>query len=411
MRPRFFERFSRLTNRDLLVDMHVHSTWTDGVDPVKALVGRARQLGLTRVAITDHCRRGSTYQKAYAREIGRTPDILHSNYADSGLVCTILSRELGIPQVHTGHSLGKPKMERLGVTEDKFAEIDSVYHFTERMNAEQETFEHASAIVVSTQQERVEQYGMYDIDVNDPKFMVCPPGIEIERFWPYWEYTEQDWQQVRRWVLTDLADLDEPEKPLVYSLGRLDMRKNLHGLVEAFGMDGELSSMANLYLSAGGLDDVSALTGEGEASYSLMQEFVEKYNLKGKVRLRGPLVWETEAPELYRYAARTGGVFVNSAFTEPFGLTIIEAMAAGLPVVATDDGGPKDIITPGENGSLVNVRDHAQMTGAIRQLLRERDLWEKFSRKGRERAEGEFTWSAMARKETELFKRLVGMSK
>ena len=116
--------------------------------------------------------------------------------------------------------------------------------------------------------------------------------------------------------------------------------------------------------------------------------------------------WETEAPDLYRYVARTGGVFINPAFTEPFGLTIVEAMSTGLPVVATDDGGPRDILDRGEYGILVNVRDQEQMTGAIKGLLRDRGLWERFSRRGRERVEGEYTWSAMARKEVELFKQL-----
>jgi len=67
--------------------------------------------------------------------------------------------------------------------------------------------------------------------------------------------------------------------------------------------------------------------------------------------------FEHEVPELYRIAAESRGAFVNSAFNEPFGLTLIEAAASGLPVVTTDDGGPRDILNNLDNGILVDVID------------------------------------------------------
>ena len=69
--------------------------------------------------------------KQYIDRIGRKPDILHSNYADSGLVCARLSRDLGIPQIHTGHSLGKPKMARIGYRDENAAEMEASYNFLE----------------------------------------------------------------------------------------------------------------------------------------------------------------------------------------------------------------------------------------------------------------------------------------
>ncbi len=64
-----------------------------------------------------------------------------------------------------------------------------------------------------------------------------------------------------------------------------------------------------------------------------------------------------DVPLLYRLAALSGGVFVNPALTEPFGLTLLEAAASGLPVVATEDGGPQDIIENCGNGYLVDPLD------------------------------------------------------
>ncbi len=62
-------------------------------------------------------------------------------------------------------------------------------------------------------------------------------------------------------------------------------------------------------------------------------------------------------PELYRLAAASKGVFINPALTEPFGLTLLEAGATGLPIVATNDGGPRDIIANCRNGLLIDPLD------------------------------------------------------
>ena len=72
---------------------------------------------------------------------------------------------------------------------------------------------------------------------------------------------------------------------------------------------------------------------------------------------------------LYELAARTGGVFVNPALMEPYGLTLVEAAAHGLPVVATKIGGPQDIIGELEHGLLVDPQDETAIGGAIERLV------------------------------------------
>ena len=77
----------------------------------------------------------------------------------------------------------------------------------------------------------------------------------------------------------------------------------------------------------------------------------------------------TDVPELYKLAAQTRGLFVNPALTEPFGLTLLEAAATGLPLVATNDGGPQDIIGTCNNGLLVDALDSRAIGEAIRDAL------------------------------------------
>ena len=349
--------------------------------------------------------------KRYIEKIGWAPDILHSHYADSGYVCTKLSKELKIPQIHTAHSLGNPKMRWIGVNEHNFEEMNKVYNFSQRVKAEQETLNHAAYIIASTDQERRQQYGMYDVDINDGRFVVVSPGTDLERFYPFYhgESNTTDDIQARERLKRELEGaLLEPDKPIIYSIGRLERRKNIPGLIEAYGMDEGLQELSNLVI-AGGMagDDPSEDAG---SILKEMHSLIDKYRIEGKVYLRGYVDFETEVPEFYRAVARSKGVFVNPALIEPFGLTIIEAASCGLPVVATDSGGPQEIITDGKNGFLVNVGNPKNMAAAIKRLLQDHGLWERFSKAGRENAVSNFTWPGMAKKQVNIFSAILGGS-
>jgi len=121
---------------------------------------------------------------------------------------------------------------------------------------------------------------------------------------------------------------------------------------------------------------------------------MDKYNLYGKMAIPKRHDTQYEVPELYRIAAETGGVFVNSALTEPFGLTIIEASASGLPVIATDDGGPRDIIKNCKSGMLVDVSDSKNIAKAINKILDNKKIWDYYSQNGINNVKKFYTWEA-----------------
>jgi sucrose-phosphate synthase len=95
---------------------------------------------------------------------------------------------------------------------------------------------------------------------------------------------------------------------------------------------------------------------------------------------------------VYRAAVRSHGVFVNPALTEPFGLTLIEAAASGLPVVATADGGPRDILANCRNGVLVDPLDRKAMRREILRVLTDRKRWRAWSRNGVRGARRVYSW-------------------
>jgi sucrose-phosphate synthase len=87
-------------------------------------------------------------------------------------------------------------------------------------------------------------------------------------------------------------------------------------------------------------------------------------------------------------------VFVNPALTEPFGLTLLEAAASGLPVVTTDDGGPRDIVRHCRNGLLVDVSRPDALRLALERSLVDSVRWRQWSRNGLEAVGKFYCWQA-----------------
>ena len=190
---------------------------------------------------------------AFNEREGRRPDILHGHYADAGQVARQLASYYRRPFVFTGHSLGKPKLEYLleqGWTHEKANEVLNIDY---RIEQEQRCLDAANLVVCSTRHERDDQYGEYDTPCRP---MVIPPGTDLERFYP----PGVDGREPGCQLIEDIQQfLREPEKPWIVTVARPDRRKNLPGLVEAYGQSTELQEKANLVVIAGNRDDITEL--------------------------------------------------------------------------------------------------------------------------------------------------------
>ena len=182
---------------------------------------------------------------------------------------------------------------------------------------------------------------------------------------------------------------------MILALSRPDPRKNIPTLVKAFGEHEKLREAANLVIVAGNRDDISELDKGAREVLTEVLMLVDKYNLYGSAAY--PKHHRSEdVPDIYRLATKTKGVFVNPALTEPFGLTLLEAAATGLPLVATNDGGPRDIIAACKNGCLVDPLDHEAMGDALYNAVTDTTQWRKWSRNGMKGANRSFSWSTHA---------------
>ena len=100
-------------------------------------------------------------------------------------------------------------------------------------------------------------------------------------------------------------------------------------------------------------------------------------------------------------------MFVNPAYHEPFGITIIEAAATGIPVVATNNGGPVEILTNCKCGILVEPRDTVAIADSCKNILSNLDLWDKYSKNGVLKTNELYSWESTARKELKIFQDVI----
>lgn len=341
---------------------------------------------LPKEQLWDHLDSFTDNLQLWLNEQHRMPDRIHSHYADAGYVGVRLSNQLGVPLIHTGHSLGRDKRKRLLAKGLSQEEIETTYNIRRRIDAEEEVLANAALVVTSTRNEIEEQYELYHY--YDPSRMrVIPPGTDMKMFHPPEPGERIDFAgQLQRF-------LKEPEKPMILALSRPDERKNILTLVQAYGESQALQQAANLIVVAGTRDDIRELEVGAQNVLTQILLLIDAYDLYGKVAVpkhHRP----DEVPDIYRLAAASGGVFVNPALTEPFGLTILEAAASGLPVVATENGGPVDILGNCHNGELVDPLDPAAIGEALRGLLGDSNRWQQASRSGIEGVRRHYTWQA-----------------
>ena len=325
----------------------------------------------------------------------RMPDVIHSHYADAGYVGVRLANLLGVPLIHTGHSLGRDKRKRLlakGLTSEA---IEKTYNMQRRIDAEEEVLANAALVVTSTRNEIDEQYELYHY--YDPGRMeVIPPGTDMKQFHP------PEANEKISFAALLSRFLRQPEQPMILALSRPDERKNILTLLEAYGESEALQQAANLVIIAGTREDIRELEMGAQNVLTNILLLIDTYDLYGKVAVPKHHRPE-EVPAIYRLAAAGGGIFVNPALTEPFGLTILEAAASGLPVVATENGGPVDIIGNCHNGELVDPLDKGAIRDALLKLLNDSDYWLKASGNGIDGVRRHYTWRA----HSELYLRCV----
>jgi sucrose-phosphate synthase len=332
------------------------------------------------------------------------PDVVHGHYADGNYIAGQISEMFGVPFIATGHSLGRNKKKILlhqGLHPDK---VEEKFNISRRIDEEEASLQNADVIIVSTQHEIDTQYGLYE-HKNAARFEILPPGVNTELFYPFYrmdmpsfKMTIEQEQALYRINSEIERFLFNPAKPLILSIGRADKRKNFETIIQSYGQDKELQAMANLAIFAGVRKDITQMLPDESEILTNLLLLLDKYDLYGKMAIPKKNDPTLEVPEIYRVAARKKGVFVNATPGENFGLTIVEAAACGLPVIASPTGGPKEILNHCDNGLLVDVEDPEAIAEALKKIIADQVLWERYSANGIRATNQLYSWKAHTEK-------------
>ena len=359
-------------------------------------------------------------------ELGGRPDLIIGNYSDGNLVASLMSRKLRVTQCNIAHALEKSKYL---FSAQYWKHKESQYRFSSQFTADLISMNTADFIITSTYQEiagteeSVGQYETYQsftmpdlyrvikgIDVFDPKFNVVSPGADENVYFPFYEKDRrltQLHEELDEFIYGPEGGqargiLKDKEKPLIFTMARLDMIKNLPSLVRWYGQNEDLREHANLVVVAGYINKDDSQDEEERACIDEMHGLFEEYDLHEQVRWLGSRLDKNLTGELYRYVADSRGVFVQPALFEAFGLTVVEAMSSGLPVFATIFGGPLEIIEHEISGFHIDPThgDKAAVLLAdfFARCKEDPAYWEKISANGIKRVDEKYNWRLYARK-------------
>jgi sucrose synthase len=244
--------------------------------------------------------------------------------------------------------------------------------------------------------------------VFDPKFNIVSPGADNEIYFPHTESgrrLEHYDAEIRELLFGADGDdrrgvLFDTDKPLLFTMARLDKIKNIAGLLEWYGKSRELRDEANLVMVAGHVDPDRSSNEEEYEEILQMHRLMDEYGLDGQVRWLGMYLDKAFAGEVYRFIADFHGAFVQPALFEAFGLTVIEAMSTGLPTFATSFGGPLEIIEDGVSGFHINPNHGAKaaqrMADFFARCRADPAEWQRISEGAQARVRARYTWKGYA---------------
>jgi glycosyltransferase involved in cell wall biosynthesis len=305
------------------------------------------------------------YMGRFAKRLGETwgiepPDVVHAHFWMSGLAALRAAQPLGVPVVQTFHSLG------LVGRDDTSAR--------ERIGVEREIAGACAGIIATCEDEAAE---LADMGVPEGKAAVIPCGVDLDRFCPVGPAAGRD------------------GRPRLLAVGRLLRRK---------GFDTVIASLKELLevelVIAGGPAEG---TVESDQEACRLRWVAEECGVSDRVLMPGRVLHEA-MPALYRASEAV----VCTPWYEPFGMVPLEAMACGVPVVATAVGGLSETVEDGVTGALVDDHDPSAVAAALRPYLFDARTRERVGMAGRARACARYSWDAIAADTTKVYGTVAG---
>jgi D-inositol-3-phosphate glycosyltransferase len=298
--------------------------------------------------------------------------LIHANFFMSGLVAMELKKQLKIPFVITFHALGH--VRKLHQKEqDKFP--------AGRIAIEEQIVKKADAIIAECPQDKEDLIRYYKAD--RAKITIIPCGFNPQEFYP-----------IPKAEAKALLKFD-PEEKIVLQLGRMVPRKGIDNVIKAVAQIGAKEKKIRLVI-VGGPHDIPEF--EQGSELERLQHLALSLGIEMMVTFEG-----RRNRDVLKYYYAAADVFVTTPWYEPFGITPLEAMACGTPVIGADVGGIKFSVVNGETGYLVPPDSPVALADRLSLLLGDETLLAQMGENALKHVQRGFTWEKIAEEMIALY--------
>lgn len=304
-------------------------------------------------------------------------DLVHANFFMSGNVAITIKHALGIPFVVTFHALGKVRRLHQGEN-DRFP--------AERIAIEEHVMQEAAAVVAECPQDKLDMMSLYSVDRR--KIVVIPCGVDTTEFYP-----------VPKNDARARLGLAVSER-IVLQLGRLVPRKGVETTIRGFAELIHKHRIKARLLIVGG--DSASPNPQRSPELGRLQRVAEECRIGDCTTFVGA----RPRCELRNYYS-AADAFISTPWYEPFGITPLEAMACGTPVIGSKVGGLSHTVVDGKTGFLVRPRDPAAVGARLAVLFCNHELLQRLGRNGIARVNRHFTWTEVCTALAGLYRNVI----
>lgn len=303
-------------------------------------------------------------------------ELVHANFFMSALVAMRLKELLGIPYVVTYHALGKVRL---------LHQADQDHFPAERLDIELRTARFADKVIAECPQDCNDLMELYNIDQS--KIAMAPCGFCPTEFYP-----------INQAFARKMLKLD-PDEKIILQLGRMVPRKGVDNVIRSIRLMGQTPYQVRLLVVGGESEEPDFSNG---SECARLRAIAVEEGVAHQVTFIG-----RRSGKQLKYFYSAADVFVTTPWYEPFGITPLEAMACGTPVIGSAVGGIKYSVKDGQTGFLVPPKNPEALAVKLKQLLGDRKLIMRMQANALRRVHMQFTWSGVAEKISGIYREIL----
>jgi D-inositol-3-phosphate glycosyltransferase len=313
---------------------------------------------------------------AHMRQENISYELIHANFFMSALVAAGIKQLLGTPYTVTFHALGYIRQIHQG-SNDKFP--------AERTAIEKEVAFLADQVIAECPQDRDDLINHYSLPAD--KITIIPCGFNKQEFYPVEKLKARKKLQL------------PPDEHILLQLGRMVPRKGVDNVVKAVGQLRAKGQKVKLVIVGGESNNTNP---DNNPELVRLQNIAKAYDVLDDIHFAG-----RKGRDQLKYYYSAADIFITTPWYEPFGITPLEAMACGTPVIGANVGGIKYSVIDGETGALVSPESPNELACKVNELLSDKNKLRQLGKNAIERVNQYFTWASVAKRVNTLYEDIM----